>query len=285
MRILGVDVGGTYTDAVLVEDGQVRTTKVPTAAAQEESVLAAAHATGATEAALDRFTHGTTVATNALLERRGARTAFVATEGFEHLLHLRRQDRAHLYRLCAAHPEPLVPVARCVGVRERMGPQEVVVPLDLATLPPLDDVQAIAVCLLHAYADPAHERAVSTELRRRHPDAHVVASHEVAPEIREYERASTTVVDAYLGPVLGGYLGRLRAAAVGVGTARAARHALIGRRGHAAGGRRTPRLGTALRPGGRSRRRGVCREPRGLRGRDRIRHGRDVDRRVRHRRR
>ena len=213
MRVLGIDVGGTYTDAVLVDGAVVRTAKVPTARAQEESVVAAARAVGATGAALDRFTHGTTVATNALLERRGARTAFVATEGFEHLLHLRRQDRAHLYRLCASHPEPLVPVERCIGVRERMGPAGIAMPLDLATLPSLDDVEAIAVCLLHAYAHPEHERAVAAELRRRHPAAHVVASHEIAPEIREYERASTTVADAYLGPVLAGYLRRLSAAA------------------------------------------------------------------------
>ena len=112
--ILGVDVGGTFTDAVLVEDGRVTTAKVPTDARQEESVLRAARAVGAES--LERFTHGTTVATNALLERKGARTAFVATDGFEHLLHLRRQARAHLYRLCEDHPEPLVPLERCFGV-------------------------------------------------------------------------------------------------------------------------------------------------------------------------
>ena len=120
MTVLGVDVGGTFTDAVLLSGDGLRTAKVPTARRQEESVLAAARAVGAE--GLDRFTHGTTVATNALLERKGARTAFVATEGFEHLLHLRRQNRAHLYRLCEAHPEPLVPLERCHGVRERIGP-------------------------------------------------------------------------------------------------------------------------------------------------------------------
>ena len=120
MRILGVDVGGTFTDAVLLEDGEVRTAKVPTASRQEEAVVAAAHAVGAD--GVERFTHGTTIATNALLERKGARTAFVATKGFEHLLHLRRQARAHLYRLCERHPEPLVPLDLCYGVRERMAP-------------------------------------------------------------------------------------------------------------------------------------------------------------------
>jgi N-methylhydantoinase A len=204
VAILGVDVGGTFTDAVLLDGDVVRTAKVPTAARQEESVLAAAEAVGARD--LERFTHGTTIATNALLERRGARTALVATAGFEHVLHLRRQDRAHLYRLCAAHPEPLVPLERCVGVRGRMGPEGELEPLDLSSLPDLGAAEAIAICLLFSFRDAAHERRVAAELRRRHPDAHVVASHESAPEFREYERASTTAADAYLGPLLGRYL-------------------------------------------------------------------------------
>jgi N-methylhydantoinase A len=209
VAVLGVDVGGTFTDAVLVGDGEMRTAKVRTERRQEDSVLAAARALGAGE--IERFTHGTTVATNALLERKGASTAFVATAGFEHLLHLRRQNRAHLYRLCAAHPEPLVPVERCYGVRERIGPDGVVEPLDLASIPELD-AEAVAVCLLFSFREPAHERAVAEELRGRLPGAHVVASHEVSPEFREYERASTTAADAYLGPALAAYLLALRAA-------------------------------------------------------------------------
>ncbi len=209
MRVLGIDVGGTFTDAVLVADGEVRTAKVSTAARQEESVLAAAAAVGAED--VDRFTHGTTVATNALLERRGARTAFVTTSGFEHLLHLRRQDRAHLYRPCADHAPPLVPLERCVGVKGRLGPEGELEPLDLSTLPDVD-ADAVAVCLLFSFRDPAHERAVAGEIRRRLPDAHVVASHEVSPEFREYERASTTAVDAYLGPVVARYFRSLEGA-------------------------------------------------------------------------
>jgi N-methylhydantoinase A len=216
MAVLGVDVGGTFTDAVLLADGELRTEKVPTAARQEESVLAAVEAVGARE--VERFTHGTTVATNALLERKGARTAFVATAGFEHLLHLRRQDRAHLYRLCAAHPEPLVPLERCVGVRERIGPDGVLEPLDLGSLPELDPaVEAVAVCLLFSFRDASHERAVAEELRRRLPDARVVASHEISPEFREYERASTAAVDAYLGPAVSRYLEALGEAGAGGG--------------------------------------------------------------------
>ena len=214
MQILGVDVGGTFTDAVLLDGGELRTAKVSTARRQEESVVAAARAVGADS--VERFSHGTTVATNALLERKGARTAFVGTAGFEHLLHLRRQTRAHLYRLCAAHPEALVPLERCVGVRERMGPDGVLEPLDLSSLPDLD-AEAVAVCLLHSYRHPEHERAVADELRRRLPDAHVVASHEVAPEFREYERASTAAADAYLGPVTSRYLRALASAAADAG--------------------------------------------------------------------
>jgi N-methylhydantoinase A len=212
VAILGVDVGGTFTDAVLLDGSRVRTAKVPTAARQEESVLAAAAAVGA-GADVVRFAHGTTVATNALLERRGAKTAFVANEGFEHLLHLRRQTRAHLYRPCAAHPEPLVPLARCHGVPGRLGPDGELAPLDLSTLPELGDAESVAVCLLFSFRDSSHERAVAAELRRRHPGVHVVASHEIAPEFREYERASTTAADAYLAPVASRYLRALAGAA------------------------------------------------------------------------
>ena len=215
MAILGVDVGGTFTDAVLLTDeNELRTAKIPTAPRQEESVLAAATAVGAVE--VERFAHGTTVATNALLERKGARTAFVATEGFEHLLHLRRQDRAELYRLCVDHPAPLVPLERCYGVRERTGPEGVIAPLELDSLPEFE-ADAVAVCLLFSFRDLDHERAVAAELRRRLPDARVVASHEVSPEFREYERASTTAVDAYLGPVVAGYLEALGAGAAAAG--------------------------------------------------------------------
>jgi N-methylhydantoinase A len=215
VAILGVDVGGTFTDAVLLTDeNELRTAKIPTARRQEESVLTAAAAIGAAE--VDRFAHGTTVATNALLERKGARTAFVGTKGFEHMLHLRRQNRAELYRLCAEHAEPLVPLERCFGVRERVGPDGVIASLDLDSLPNLE-AEAVAVCLLFSFRDLDHERAVAAELRRRLPNARVVASHEISPEFREYERASTTAIDAYLGPVVAKYLEALGERAVAAG--------------------------------------------------------------------
>ena len=189
---VAVDVGGTFTDICILDeaDGSIEVRKVPSTSDPIDAVV-----DGVAEAGIDLrdvvvFSHGTTVATNALLERKGARTAFVATDGFEHLLHLRRQDRAHLYRLCEAHPEPVVPLERCFGVRERIGPEGVLAELELGSLPKLaEDVEAIAVCLLFAFRDPLHEREVAEELRRRLPGARVVASHEVAPEFREVQRA------------------------------------------------------------------------------------------------
>jgi N-methylhydantoinase A len=215
VAILGIDVGGTFTDAVLLDGDRLVTAKVPTARAQEESVLAAAAAVGAR--GVERFSHGTTIATNALLERKGVRTAFVATAGFEHLLHLRRQNRAHLYRLCAEHPEPLVSLDDCHGVSERMGPDGVLVPLELDSLPDLE-AEAVAVCTLFSFRAAAHVAAIAGELRRRLPEAHIVASHEIAPEFREYERASTTAADAYLGPLCARYFRALasRASAAGL---------------------------------------------------------------------
>src|SRR6188508_3639493 len=162
MRALGVDVGGTFTDAVFLSEGRVRVAKVPTGSRQEASVVAAAREAGAED--VGRFTHGTTIATNALLERRGARTALVTNEGFEHVLHLRRQTRAHLYRPCVEHPPALVPLERCFGVRGRIGPSGELVPIDLETLPQLD-AEAIAVSLLFSFRDPEPERLVADELR------------------------------------------------------------------------------------------------------------------------
>ena len=208
VAVLGIDVGGTFTDAVLFEGRSLRTAKVPTRRNQDRSVIDAARAVGAAD--IERFTHGTTTATNALLERKGAKTAFVTTAGFEHLLHLRRQNRAELYHLCADHPKPLVPLERCFGVRERLGPAGVLTPLELDSMPEID-AEAVAVCLLFSFRDDSHEREVVEELRRRLPGARVVGSSEVAPEFREYERASTTMADAYLGPVLVRYMGDLAA--------------------------------------------------------------------------
>jgi N-methylhydantoinase A len=221
--LLGVDVGGTFTDAVLLDDGAVHTAKVPTTPGEEsDGVMAAVDVVleraGATAEAVEVFAHGMTVATNALLEERGARTALIATAGFADVLEIGRQDRPHLYRLCAPKPTPLVVRELRFEADERTGPDGVIAPLGegeperLAALLEESGAEAVAICLLFSYLDPAHERRLAEHLRERLPDLHVSASHEVLPRFREYERCSTTVVDAYLSPLLGRYLGRLGAA-------------------------------------------------------------------------
>jgi N-methylhydantoinase A len=216
--LLGVDVGGTFTDAVVAVDGRLVTAKAPTTPHdQSEGVLAAVGAAleraGADAADVRAFAHGTTVATNALLEGKGARTVLVATEGFEDLIELGRQARADLYRLCAAHPAPLVPPERRVGAPERMTPDGPLRGLDdpaaVADQVAAHDPEAVAVCLLHAYRHPDHERAIGDALADRLPGVHVSLSHEVVGTFREYERAATTELDAALSPLLAAYLAAL----------------------------------------------------------------------------
>jgi N-methylhydantoinase A len=226
--LLGVDVGGTFTDAVLIDAGAVHTAKVPTTpGAESEGVMSAIEAVleraGAEPAAVESFAHGMTVATNALLEERGARMALIATRGFADLLEIGRQDRPELYRLCAPKPAPLVDRELRFEASERIGPAGVIEPLAageeerLAALLEASEAESVAICLLFSYLDPAHERRIAAHLRERLPDLHVSASHEVLPRFREYERCSTTAIDAYLSPLLGRYLGRLGEAAGAAG--------------------------------------------------------------------
>ena len=216
--VVGVDLGGTFTDAVAVHRGGQATAKVPTTTADRslgvvQAVLLALERAGLDPDRVTDLAHGTTVATNALLERRGARTALVTTGGFGDLLSLRRQNRPHLYRLDRRWPEPLAAVT--AEVDERCDPGGVLTPLDPASVGRVARrlrrarVEAVAVCLLHSDLHPGHERAVAAGLRELLPGVTVTASHEFAAEMREYERASTTVADAYLGPVVAGYLERL----------------------------------------------------------------------------
>jgi N-methylhydantoinase A len=213
--LIGVDVGGTFTDAVLALDGRVITAKAPTTPEdQSEGVLAAIEAAlakaGANADQVEEFSHGMTVATNALLEGRGARTALIATEGFTDIVALGRQNRADLYRLCAARPAPLVPDVLRFGARERMTPAGELLPLGGENIGWLTsqlrdgDVEAVAVALLHSYAHPEHELAIGRAIRDALPDVHVSLSHEVVGTFREFERAATTEVDAALSPLLRG---------------------------------------------------------------------------------
>jgi N-methylhydantoinase A len=222
--LLGVDVGGTFTDAVLLDDGVVHSAKAPTTPRDESAgvmraVEAVMERAGARAADVEVFAHGMTVGTNALLEERGARTALVATRGFADLLEIGRQDRPKLYRLWAPKPASLVGPELRFEAEERVGPDGIVEPLAdseperLAAAIEASGAEAVAICLLFSYLDPAHERRIAEHLRRRLPGVHVSASHDVLPRFREYERCSTTVVDAYLSPLLGRYLGTLGGAA------------------------------------------------------------------------
>jgi len=229
--LLGVDVGGTFTDAVLFDGERVHTAKLPTTPEdQSRGVIGAVEEVlrraGATAGDVDAFAHGMTVGTNALLEERGARTALIATRGFADLLEIGRQDRPQLYRLCAPKPVPLVEPELRFEADERVGPEGIVKPLGedeperLAELLRESGAEAVAICLLFSYLDPSHERRIAEHLRRELPDLHVSASHEVLPRFREYERCSTTAIDAYLSPLLGRYLGRLGDAAESAGLPR-----------------------------------------------------------------
>jgi len=213
---LGIDVGGTFTDLVALGGGDVITAKVPsTPRDQSVGVMRAVEAAGIEAGAVAALAHGMTVATNALLERRGAKTALVTTEGFRDVLEIARQNRPSLYDLTQDRPPALVPRGLRFTVRERMGPEGEIEPLDEASLEEAvsalreAEVEAVAVCLLFAFAHPEHERRVGAALREALPGVHVSLSSEVLPEFREYERFSTTAADAYLAPRLAAYLKNL----------------------------------------------------------------------------
>jgi N-methylhydantoinase A len=216
-------VGGTFTDAVLVAaDGDVYTAKVPTTPADQaqgvlEAVSEVLARAGGAPADVRGFAHGMTVATNALLEGRAARTALIATDGFTDVIELGRQARPHLYRLCDAVPAPLVPAELRYAAPERCGPDGTLVALDPERAAALVDEiaraqpEAVAVALLHSYAHPEHERLLARLLRERLPHMHVSVSSELVGTFREYERTATTVLDAALSPLVGSYLRRLAA--------------------------------------------------------------------------
>jgi N-methylhydantoinase A len=213
---LGVDVGGTFTDVVILSGGELITAKVPsTPSDQSEGVLGGVEAARFDASDLAAFAHGMTVGTNALLERRGARVALVTTEGFRDVLEIGRQNRPSLYDLTRDRPPALVPRDLRFTVRERMGPDGELEPLDEDDLAravgAVDEAQvdAVAVCLLFGFLHPEHEQRVGEALRAELDGVHVSLSSEVLPEFREYERFATTTADAYLAPRLSAYLRRL----------------------------------------------------------------------------
>ena len=228
---IGIDIGGTFTDVAAVEEhtGRIGIAKVPTAPRDfGQGVIEgirrglAQHAIDAAEVVL--LSHATTVVTNALLEHKGAKCGFIATRGFRDLLELRRSSRPDLYDLFQDAPNVLVPRRYRWEITERIDAQgEVVTPLATDELPALIQairtagLQTVAVSLLFSFLNDSHERAVGAALRAALPDVGVFLSCEVLPEIREFERASTTAVCAYVGPLLAGYLDRLSSATSALG--------------------------------------------------------------------
>jgi N-methylhydantoinase A len=224
---IGIDVGGTFTDLVAVDaKGACTFAKSPSTPDDPsigvlEGLEALAQALGTSRSTLlgstDRIVHGTTVATNALLERKGAKVGLITTAGHRDVLEMREglkpEDR---YNLRLAPPEPLVPRRLRLGVVERMRSDgSVLTPLDMTSLDAAiatlrsAHVTSVAICFLHAWRNPEHERAAAERVRSALPSAYVTASSDVYPQIKEYERVSTTVVNAYVGPIVEGYMRRL----------------------------------------------------------------------------
>jgi len=219
---LGVDIGGTFTDVVLEIDQKRFSTKVLTTyAAPENAIVDGMHQVcakaGVSPAAIDQIIHGTTLATNALIERRGAKTALITTEGFRDVIEMRTESRFEQYDLNLTLPEPLLPRNRRYVVRERIDATgTALIPLDRADIEALADelaeanYESIAVGLLHSYVNDAHERLIAEVLAEKLPDVMVSLSCEVSPQMREYERFNTTIANAYIKPLMKSYLGRLK---------------------------------------------------------------------------
>jgi N-methylhydantoinase A len=234
MLRIGIDVGGTFTDLVAIDESGVATlAKVPStpddpSVGVVDGLAALAVKFGLDRRALlaqtERIVHGTTVATNALLELKGARTGLLTTEGHRDVIEMREGLKDDRYNLRLPPPQQLVPRHLRLGVGERMRADgRVEVPLDRDSLAKAIDilkisrVEAVAVCYFHAWRDAAHERETAEILARELPDAYVSLSSSVLPQIKEFERVSTTIVNAYIGPVLSRYLARLEARLAEVG--------------------------------------------------------------------
>jgi N-methylhydantoinase A len=228
MDWVGIDVGGTFTDLVRYNEGtqELTVAKTPSTPADPTvGVLAGVRKLGAPFPEIRRIVHGMTIGTNAVLERKGGRVGVVTTAGFRDTLEIARTNRTKLYDIRAQKPAPLVPRRQIYEVTERLlYDGSVRMPLDLAGVDRVADqmaaegIEAVAVCLLHSYINPAHERAAAARLRERMPGVFVCASSEVLPEFREYERFSTTALNAYVGPVVGSYLAALEDRLAGEGS-------------------------------------------------------------------
>ncbi|MBY8976776.1 hydantoinase/oxoprolinase family protein [Rhodobacteraceae bacterium NNCM2] len=219
MRV-GVEVGGTFTDLVAVDGGEIRVCKVPsTPASPDIGMLNSLEQADVALSGVSDLVHGSTVATNALLERKGAKVAFVVTQGFRDILFLQRHDRRNIYDLWYKRPRPVVDRAGCFEVAERVDAHgNVIAPLDVRAsveqlVPKLRDggFESVAICLLSSYANPLHEDSLRLALNEALPGMLVTSSADVTREFREFERASTATLAAYVQPVIDTYLSRLEA--------------------------------------------------------------------------
>ncbi|MBL4720949.1 MAG: hydantoinase/oxoprolinase family protein, partial [Alphaproteobacteria bacterium] len=220
--IVGIEVGGTFTDLVMVDaTGGLTIHKVPSTPADPSLAAVSGmtellEMTGQTAQDITELLHGSTIAANALIQRRGARMALITTAGFRDVLFIQRQDKTSVYDMFYQKPTPLITRDAVFEITERMGADgEVITPLSDEDVERLVDaitadsaLESIAICLLHAYANPAHERRIADIIAARRPDIRVSLSCEVSPEHREYERTSTTVIDGYIGPAVDRYLTR-----------------------------------------------------------------------------
>jgi N-methylhydantoinase A len=217
LSIVGVDIGGTFTDLVGYENGRIVTSKTSTVPADPtEGVAESLRLANCDISAIGELLHGSTIAINTVLERKGAKTALITTEGFRDIYAIGRNNRPDAFNVMFKRPRPLVTRDLTFEVAERMtATGEVLTPLDEARVAALGEqmvqlgVEAVAVCFLHAYTNPAHEAAAGAILRTRFPQLFVTLSHEILREYREYERTSTTALNAFVGPRVDGYLGRL----------------------------------------------------------------------------
>ena len=220
--ILGIEVGGTFTDLVMVDEaGRLAVHKLPStptdpSVAAVDGFQQIVEQTGIAPASVNELLHGSTIAANALIQRRGAPVALLTTRGFRDVLFIQRQDKSVVYDMFYRKPEPLITRDKVYEIDERMAADgSVVRDMDTGTTATLIDdlvarhgIESIAVCLLHAYANPAHEQALAALIADRHPHVRVSLSSDISPEHREYERTSTTVIDAYIGPAVDTYLTR-----------------------------------------------------------------------------
>jgi N-methylhydantoinase A len=217
MNVVGIDIGGTFTDLVGCVDGRIVTSKTSTVPSDPTrgvaDSLALAHCR---MPALDEVLHGSTIAINTVLEKKGARTALITTRGFRDTYAIGRGNRIEAFNLFFHRPKPLIPRELTFEVTERINANgQVLTPLDEVEVEKLGftlaalKIEAIAVCLLHGYANPAHERRIGEILRAAYPNVFVTLSHEIVREYREYERTSTTAINAFVGPRVQGYLCRL----------------------------------------------------------------------------